>query len=132
MPGPMSNPTKPHSRHRERGQVLVLPSEGCDLPPPALPAGRKWTAAHTTLWRSLWASPQAVMWDDSFASAVAMYVAHTVAVVSGKASAWQAQEARHLGDRLGLTPQGMHALGWRLAEPGEQTAGDVVPLRSVR
>ena len=38
-------------------------------------------------------------------------------MLAGTASAWQATEARHLGDRLGLTPQGLAALGWALAEP---------------
>jgi len=31
---------------------------------------------------------------------------------SGEASAWQAQEFRHLGAQLGLTPAGMASLGW--------------------
>jgi hypothetical protein len=130
MSGPLANPHKPHSRHRQRGQVLVLPSE-CSLPAPELPGGRRWTPAHQSVWATLWSTGQAVMWDDSFVQTVAMYVVHSVAVISGKATAWQAQEARHLGDRIGLTPQGLLALGWRLAEPGE-VVGDVTPLRSVK
>lgn len=69
------------------------------------------------MWRELWGSPQATQWDDSYAAAVAQYVVHTVAVLAGSAAAWQATEARHLGDRLGLTPQGLAALGWALPEP---------------
>lgn len=111
--------------------MVVLPAEGCPLPPPPMPKGRRWTAAQRELWAELWKSPQATMWDDSFAVAVAMYVAHVSAVLAGKAAAWQAQEARHLADRLGLTPAGMAACGWRLPEPGE-TPAPVVPLRSVQ
>lgn len=97
---------------------MTLPTE-CDLPAPPLPAGPKWTPNQRKIWRELWSSPQASQWDDSCAAAVAMYMCHTLAVLEGTATAWQAQEARHLADRLGLTPQGMLALGWRLPEPGE-------------
>jgi hypothetical protein len=120
MPGPRPNPAKPYSRYRAgvqggRKGLRVLPSE-CTLPPPKLPAGRKWAAHERALWRELWSSPQATQWDDSYGPAVAQYVVHTAAVLGGSASAWQASEARHLGDRLGLTPQGLAGLGWALSE----------------
>ncbi len=61
---------------------------------------------------------------------MAQFVVHSVAVIGGQASAWQAQEARHLGDRLGLTPQGLAALGWRLQETaGARPAVAPVALR---
>nr|WP_202865975.1 hypothetical protein [Kribbella turkmenica] len=105
----------------------MLPAEGCDLPAPKLPPGRRWAQAERRLWKELWASPQAVQWDDSAASVVASYIVLTLAVLGGTAAAWQAAEARHLADRLGLTPTGMASLGWRIAERGE--VADVVPLR---
>lgn len=116
MPGPASNPMKPHSR-RHRGNsrstgMIELPAEGCDLPVPSLPKPRKWTAEERKLWKNLWSSPQATQWDDSYIAAVAGYVCHATAVYSGEAAAWQAQEMRHLGAQLGLTPQGMLSLGW--------------------
>ena len=98
-----------------------------------MPPSRRWNDAHRALWQRLWTSPQAWMWDDaSYAQTVAMYVSHAVKVMTGTAAAWQAQEARHLGNALGLSPQGMHALGWRLAAPGEDATPNVVELRSVR
>jgi hypothetical protein len=44
------NPAKPHSRtHRGtiggRQALIDLPATGCDLPVPAMPAGRDWTPA---------------------------------------------------------------------------------------
>lgn len=129
---PTPDPSRPHSRYRRTHNVVVLPAEGCSLPPPRMPKGREWTAAQRALWRELWRSPQAVMWDDSYTSTVAMYVSHVSAVLEGTASAWQAQEARHLSDRLGLSPAGMLACGWRLPDPGEDTAQAPVPLRAVR
>lgn len=116
MPGPMANPSKPNSRrHRGTGArsgIIELPAEGCELPIPTLPGGREWDKDERKLWRNLWKSPQANEWDDSFLAAVAAYVVHASAVYEGSASAWQAQEMRHLGAQLGLTPAGMHQLGW--------------------
>ncbi|WP_042389755.1 hypothetical protein [Streptacidiphilus melanogenes] len=82
------------------------------------------------MWEELWTGPQAAMWDDSFVPAVAMFVTCCCTILSGKASAWMAQEARHLSDRLGLTPQGMAALGWALPDQVGAPAA-VVPLRGV-
>lgn len=115
MPGPMRTATKPNSRANRgasRSSIVELPAGGCDLPVPRLPRGREWTKDERALWRNLWRSPQATQWDDSYMPAVAAYVAHTSAVLAGVAAAWQAQEQRHLGAQLGLTPQGMAALGW--------------------
>lgn len=134
MPGPMPNPAKSRSRHAtsrasehaaKSRRVIVLPPV-CDDPVPDLPPGRDWSDAEQEMWETLWTGPQANEWDDSFIMAVAMYVSHTSAVLGRQASAWHAQEARHLGDRLGLTPQGLAALGWQLAPA---TAAPVVPLR---
>lgn len=135
MSGPLPNPAKGRSRYTaSRGseqagrarRVIVLPAV-CEDPVPDMPPGREWTAAERDMWETLWTGPQANEWDDSFTMAVAMYVSHTFAVLSAKATAWHAQEARHLGDRLGLTPQGMAALGWQLAESAP--TAPVVPLR---
>nr|WP_211212738.1 hypothetical protein [Nonomuraea coxensis] len=85
---------------------------------PAMPGGRKWSQEERTLWHELWTAPQASQWDDSFIPSVAAYVCHFTAVLSGDASAWAAQEMRHLGEQLGLTPKGMLSLGWALPTPG--------------
>ncbi|GAA4554349.1 hypothetical protein GCM10023175_52010 [Pseudonocardia xishanensis] len=104
----------------------MLPAEGCDLPVPDLPAGREWTEDERELWAELWSSPQATQWDDSFRLAVAAYISHSSAMLSGEASAWHAQEFRHLGDKLGLTPAGLTALGWRIED-----AGPAAPVVSI-
>lgn len=120
MPGPAQNPLKPNSRRYRtasvRGAVIELPAEGCDLPVPKVPSGREWSKEERSLWRTLWGSPQASQWDESFIPAVASYVIHTHAIYGGTASAWTAQEHRHIGAQLGLTPQGMQALGWVIAD----------------
>lgn len=134
MPGPMPNPAKDRSRYSasrasEKGasrRVIVLPAV-CTDPVPDMPPGREWSDAEAEMWETLWTGPQANEWDDSFIMAVAMYVANTFAVLAGTGSAWQAQEARHLSDRLGLTPQGMASLGWQMAPASPPAA--VVPLK---
>ncbi|MFF4792310.1 hypothetical protein ACFY2M_21620 [Streptomyces sp. NPDC001276] len=135
MPGPMPNPAKDRSRYTasrasERAggirRLVVLPPV-CTDPVPDLPPGRDWSDAERQTWEELWTGPQANEWDDSFIPVVAMFVCHCSNILGGQASAWMAQEARHLSDRLGLTPQGMAALGWQLAP--STAAAPVVPLR---
>lgn len=119
MPRAVQNPMKPNSRRYRtanvRGTVIELPAEGCALPVPTVPKGREWSAEEKRLWRDLWKSPQATQWDESYMASVAAYVCHASAVYSGTAAAWQAQEMRHLGNALGLTPSGMLSLGWVIA-----------------
>ena len=117
------NATKPHSRaHRRpvtsgpRAALVELPAAGCDLPVPEVPAGRDWSEPERERWRELWESPQATQWDDSSRGTVAMLVTYESAVFSGSAAAWQAQEARHAAEALGLTPRALASLGWRIVE----------------
>lgn len=119
MPGPTRNATKVNSRaHRSTSSrgVIELPAGGCNLPVPPIPKGRAWTRQERALWRELWTSPQASQWDDSYRTAVAVYIAHSTALLNGEGTAWVAQEFRHLGDKLGLTPAGMVALGWVMSD----------------
>jgi hypothetical protein len=120
MPAPR-NATKPHSRaHRgtvgSRQALVDLPAAGCALPVPELLAGREWTDPERARWEELWQSPQATQWDETASGTVAALVIFESAVLTGKASAWQAQEARYASEALGLTPRALAQLGWRIAE----------------
>lgn len=122
MPPPR-NATKPHSRANRRPvtsgprtALVDLPAGGCDLPVPALPAGREWSDAEQARWVELWESPQATQWDDSARGTVAVLVTYEAAIFAGTASAWQAQEARYAAEALGLTPRALGQLGWRIVE----------------
>ncbi len=83
------------------------------------PQGLKWSAADRARWRELWQSPQATQWDDTARGTVALLIVYEAAILAGKASAWKAQEARHAGEALGLTPRTMAQLGWRIVEDAE-------------
>lgn len=61
------------------------------------------TDAEVALWAQLWATPQAVIWEESHAHReVAQYVRWKVRAEQGDLRA--ASEARQLSDRLGLNP----------------------------
>jgi hypothetical protein len=79
---------------------------------PALPAGRDWTERERARWAELWTSPQASQWDESAVGTVVSLVIFEQMILTGSASAWHAQEARHAADALGLTPKSLAALGW--------------------
>ncbi|MDX3868014.1 phage terminase small subunit [Streptomyces europaeiscabiei] len=119
----LRDPSKPHSRaHRGQGRgsgLVNLPAGGCTEPVPDLPPGRDWSDAERARWEELWGSPQATQWDESARGTVAVLVVYESAILAGKASAWQAQEARHAGEALGLTPRALAALGWRIVDEPE-------------
>lgn len=59
--------------------------------------------AERELWERLWATPQAVMWEEAHAEReVAQYVRWKIRAENGDIRA--ASEARQLSDRLGLNP----------------------------
>ncbi|MFC7503199.1 hypothetical protein [Nocardioides sp. GCM10030258] len=98
-------------------QALVdLPASGCDLPVPDMPDGRDWTTTERSRWSELWASPQATQWDETARGTVAALLIFESAIMTGTASAWQAQEARYAAESLGLTPRALGQLGWRIVE----------------
>ena len=120
----MPKPRKPQSDRSRYGTrrmpakaqptaTVTLPLE-VDLDPPEIPDGVDWSEAQRARWRSLWTSPQSYMWDETAAGTVAVLVTYEAAILSGAASAWQAQEYRYATEALGLTPKAMQSLGWKL------------------
>ena len=55
------------------------------------------------------------MWDDTATGTVSTLIVDEAAILSGSASGWMAQEARHANEALGLTPKAMAQLGWKVA-----------------
>jgi hypothetical protein len=114
-------------RRNSRVGPLRLPAEGRKGPPPPWPLDGKPNAQIQRIWRQLWATPQAVAWERlGWTRVVARYarVALAAEVLDKDALA----EARHLEDRLGLTPKAMRMLLWEIVadEVAEQReASDV-------
>jgi len=86
------------------------------------------------LWRQLWKTPQAVMWERGHCAdfEVAQYVRLTIRGQLGDLDS--TKEARQWSDRLGLNAQSMTRLRWEVeplsdaapatsAQPGERPAG---------
>lgn len=67
------------------------------------------TDAEVELWAELWATPQAVVWEESHSGReVAQYVRWKIQAEQGDLKA--AGEARQLSDRLGLNPLALSRL----------------------
>jgi hypothetical protein len=70
--------------------------------------------AELTLWRELWKTPHAVMWERlRWTREVAQYARWKAKAELGDIDA--SREARMLADRLGLTPKAMQDLRWTIA-----------------
>lgn len=71
-------------------------------------------AVEKLLWREVWTTPQAVMWERlRWTREVAQYVRWKVLAEFGDMDA--SKEARQLADRLGLNPLAMLRLRWAVA-----------------
>jgi hypothetical protein len=111
----------------------VLPMEGRDGPPPALPAWREWTSQTLAWWAELWATPQATMWDQSGRSMHTLALLHHELMTDASNAAKVSAEMRQHEDRHGLTPKAMLQLRWRIssqpavAAPGEGKVIHLVP-----
>lgn len=142
MAGMGPAPKDPGSRRRRNASVALtrLPAEGRKGAPPAWPlpplAGEKTSSARHKLelriWRDLWATPMAVMWQrQRWVRDVAQYARGKSMAELGDLD--REKEARLLGDRLGLTPMAMLRLRWEvvadeLAERrGERTSAADTP-----
>lgn len=76
------------------------------------------TDAEVALWDELWATPQAVMWEESHSlREVAQYVRWKIRAEQGDLKA--AAESRMLSDRLGLNPLALLRLRAEIERVGE-------------
>lgn len=105
MPGPAKKDTS---------KYIQLPAEGRTDPPPKWPLSKA-LPGELPLWRYLWSTPQAVMWERLHASRnVARFVRLAVQAEVPEASTRLLAEARQMEHDLGLTPMGLHRLGWSI------------------
>lgn len=144
--GPAPNPNA--RRRNARPAFRRLPASGRQGDPPVWPLGKA-TKAEQALWEQLWASPQAVVWEElGWIRVVARYARTTItAEVPLTSRRWIAlgvkptavtslmAEARQLEDRLGLNPKAMRSLGWdivAIAPEESDDAADVVDIDAFR
>lgn len=122
MPGPLPNP---QSRKSQDGKATVpttdLPLAGYAGPIPDLPAWVELDDAGLAFWAWAWRTPQAAAWDDGAVMAVARRAAlesafYRLAMKSPEKVAALAAKIVELDGKLGLTPQALAALRWRIVD----------------
>lgn len=109
-------------RRNARVGPLLLPAKGREGKPPAWPLPRIASRVELRTWAKLWATPQAVAWENlGYHDVVGRYCRLLVASDEVGAPTALLSEVRQLEDRLGLTPVAMRRLLWVIA-PDEVTA----------
>lgn len=133
MPGPAP---KPESQQRRPGRGLArtatrLPVSGRSGEPPKWPLSKQ-TPRERAVWSRVWATPQAVAWEQlGWYDEVARYCLLLATIDARKAKAIEMIEARQLADRLGLSPMSLLRLRWEIVDlPTESEEQKVVELRS--
>lgn len=100
--------------------TVKLPAGGRGGAAPRWPGPGRLDAAGRRLWRDLWKTPQAVMWErNNHLRVVARYVA-ALTCAEGQLAAGEPVvallgEVRQLEDRLGLSPMALLRLRWEVA-----------------
>jgi hypothetical protein len=120
MPQP---PKLEPARRNARVGPTKLPAEGRKGDPPSWPLPGLMDVDERRAWRDLWATPQAVAWEQlGWTRTVARYCRVMVAAEQRGAPAALLGQASLLEDRLGLTPKAMRLLLWQIAadEVGEK------------
>ena len=117
---------KPADQRRNRNTPLAntqkLPAGGRRGRAPRWPGPGGADTNVRRLWRELWASPPAVMWERfGWTRVVARYVllllrVERLLLESDDAPVSLLAEVRQLEDRLGLSPQAMLRMRWEVAD----------------
>lgn len=131
---PMPPKENPARRNARVGPVK-LPADGRPGDPPAWPLVTGPTGDEREAWRQLWATPQAVAWEQlGWTRTVARYCRLMVACEKPGAGAALHNAATAMEDRLGLTPKAMRLLLWQVAgdELGERRGQEQTDKAGVR
>lgn len=128
MPGPAPKDPK-------RAWVK-LPAEGRKGPAPKWPLAVAATPDERSVWRNVWASPQAVGWERlRYVRVVARFCRLVVEAEKPGAGSRLLAEVRQMEHDLGLTPMGLRRLEWTIVEDEvtekRQDDDDAVPLHLV-
>jgi len=110
-----SHPDPSSERSSRAGLVFkLLPNEGFTGPIPAFPLPKP-SPRERAVWRALWRTPQAAMWNEERwrMHVVGLYARWSVRAEAEDASAAVLGQVHRLADQLGLTPAGLKENGWR-------------------
>lgn len=126
--GPAPDPTS-FRQEREAGEWTILPGEGREGAPPDWPLTEQ-SAREATLWKAMWAKPQALMWQRYGQELeVALYVRRLTEAELMDSRVNLSTLVRQMADSLGLTTPGMRANRWRI-RAGEEAPKPAAARRS--
>ena len=118
MPGPLQDPNA-RRRSRNDPRMVRLPADGRQGEPPAWPLDSL-SEAESEVWRQLWATPMAVVWDRQvWPRMIARYTRILVACEEPGARPALLAECRALEDRLGLNAPSLARLHWTIDDSTE-------------
>lgn len=116
-----ATPKPPGQRRRTnlgQAQWHQLPGRGREGEPPQLPANplgrRQWKLETEDWWRRIWASPMAVMWEESEVPTLVRLARLMDLSIRGEASAAELAAITALEDRYGLSPLARRRLQWEI------------------
>jgi hypothetical protein len=114
--GPAPDPSALR-RDRDGGEWVSLPASGREGPTPAWPLQPKATKRQAELWETLWAKPQAIMWElRGQQMEVALYVRRfSEAEKPGSPVTLSTWVVRQM-EVLGLSSMGLRANKWRIGD----------------
>ena len=114
MPGPAPKPDAQRRRRNATIDTTRLPAAGRSGAAPKWPLSKQRTG-ESVVWRDLWSTPQAVVWERlGWNRVVARYCRWTVAAYAADAPVSLLAELRQLEFQLGLTPMAMLRLKWQI------------------
>jgi hypothetical protein len=114
--GPAADPDSATSERRGLTYKL-LPREGFTGRVPAYPLPKP-TARERELWRVLWRTPQAAMWNVERwrLYTIGQYCRWSVRAEDPESPAAVLGQVHRLADQIGMTPAGMKENGWRVQQ----------------
>ncbi len=125
MPGPAPNPNA--IRRNARVGPVRLPAEGRKGPTPRWPLPEPPSASERKVWKDLWTTPQAVMWEaQNSTRTVARYCRMLTEAEAPGARPSLLGQVTAVEDRLGLTPKAMRTLMWEIVSE-DTTATSAAP-----
>ena len=130
--GPQADPNS--ERSQQRGLTYkLLPREGFTGRVPAYPLPKP-TTRERAIWRELWRTPQAAMWnvERHRMMTVGHYCRLLARCEDMDAPAALHTQAIRYADQLGISPAGMRENGWRLStdELAEKRPAAAEPKKS--
>ena len=130
--GPPPDPMALRQDRKGSAEWVTLPADGRAGDPPAWPLAGE-SEREVVLWQTLWAMPQAVMWEAMRQDLeVALYVRDLALFEQPGAPVNLGTLVRQQADALGLTIPGLRVNRWKIGQPAAAQEKKRQPRKSAR